>query len=147
MFVIFKDSHVGHVLQLRSETVAVRKRMIYDGHMKTGNECDPNFLTFVLRLRENPGKPSLRKLTRTGIEPGPAAREVTIQPGPLLFIHLFHCETRRSITFLKKLVSCLQNHFFIPSHTHIFVRCKTMSTNVFFQFSKNGTSPGERPEL
>ena len=36
----------------------------------------PNFLTFVLRLREKSGKTSTRKLTRPGIEPGPAAWEV-----------------------------------------------------------------------
>ena len=46
----------GHVLQVWSETVAVLKRMIYDGHMITGDECGTNFLTSVLRLRENPGK-------------------------------------------------------------------------------------------
>ena len=38
------------------ETVAILRRMIYDGHMITGDECGPNFLTFVLRLRENTGK-------------------------------------------------------------------------------------------
>ena len=74
---LFND---GRVLQLWSETVAVRRRMIYDSHMITGDECDPNFLTFVLRLRENPGKISTRKLTRSGIEPGPAAWEVTMLP-------------------------------------------------------------------
>ena len=47
--------------------------MIYDGHMITVDECGPNFLIFVLRLREIPGKPSTRKLTRPGIERGPAA--------------------------------------------------------------------------
>ena len=53
----------SHVLQLRSETVVVRRRMIYglgdnlyDGHMITGEECGPYFLTFVLQLRENSGK-------------------------------------------------------------------------------------------
>ena len=30
--------------------------MIYDGHMIPGDECGPNFLTFVLQLRKNPGK-------------------------------------------------------------------------------------------
>ena len=29
----------GHVLQLWSETVAVSRRMIYDGHIITGDEC------------------------------------------------------------------------------------------------------------
>ena len=47
----------GHALQLLSETVAIRKRMIYDGHMITVDKCCPNFLTIVLWLRENPGKP------------------------------------------------------------------------------------------
>ena len=65
----------------------VRKRMIgymvwviYDGHMITVDECGPNFLKFVLRLRENPGKTSTRKLTRPWMEPGPAAWEVTMLP-------------------------------------------------------------------
>ena len=45
-----------------------------DGYMKTGDECDSNFLIFVLRLREKPAKKTLPgKLTRPGIEPGPAA--------------------------------------------------------------------------
>ena len=47
--------HDGHVLQLSSMTVVVRRR-IYDGHMIPGDEYGPNFLTFVLLLRENPGK-------------------------------------------------------------------------------------------
>ena len=53
---------------------------IHDVHMITGDEYGPNFLTFLLRLRENPAKTSTRKLTRPGIEPGPAAWEVTISP-------------------------------------------------------------------
>ena len=41
LFLLFND---GHVLQLWSETVAVRRQMnmvwmIYDGYMKTGDEC------------------------------------------------------------------------------------------------------------
>ena len=38
------------------QTVAVRRRMIYglddiyDGHMIAGDECGPNFLTFVLHF-------------------------------------------------------------------------------------------------
>ena len=61
--VVFND---GHVLHLRSETFAVRRRMIYglqdtvhDGHMIAGDECGLNFLTFVVRLGENPGKKPL----------------------------------------------------------------------------------------
>ena len=34
--------------------------------MKTGDECDPNFLTFVLRLRENPGKNLNQEIDPTG---------------------------------------------------------------------------------
>ena len=42
----------GHILQLRSETVAIRRRMnmisgVYDAEIIPGDECDPNFLTFV----------------------------------------------------------------------------------------------------
>ena len=40
--------------------------VIYDGYIRTGSEYGPNFLTFVLRLRENPGKTSIRKLTQIG---------------------------------------------------------------------------------
>ena len=48
--------------------------------MIIGDEYSPDFLTFVLRLKEPPGKTSTRKLTRPGIEPGPAALEVTMLP-------------------------------------------------------------------
>ena len=54
--------------------------MIYDGNMITEDECGPNFLTFVLRLRENPGKNLNHKIDPTGIEPGTAAWEVTMLP-------------------------------------------------------------------
>ena len=47
----------------------------YDGQMIPGDECGPNFLTFVLQLRENPKKSSTRKLTLPGIRPGPAVSE------------------------------------------------------------------------
>ena len=48
--------------------------------MITGDKCGPNFLIFVLRLRENPWKTSTRKLIRPGIELGPAAWEVKTLP-------------------------------------------------------------------
>ena len=66
-----------HALQLRSETVAFRRRMIYslddiyDGHMITGDECGLNFLTFVLRLWENPGKTQPGNLPNQESNPGP----------------------------------------------------------------------------
>ena len=72
IFKPYVPSFHGIALQLMSETVAVRRGMIYDDHMITGDECDTNFLIFVLRLRENTGKTSTRKLTRPGIEPLPA---------------------------------------------------------------------------
>ena len=37
-----------------------------------GKECGLKFLTFVLQLREKPGKTSTTKLIQPGIEPGPA---------------------------------------------------------------------------
>ena len=40
--------------------------MIYDGYMITGDEYGPNFLTFVLRLRENPGKSLNQEIDPTG---------------------------------------------------------------------------------
>ena len=60
---LFND---GHILQLRSEIFAVHRWMTYDGHMITEDECDPNFLTFVLRLRENPGKNLNHEIDPTG---------------------------------------------------------------------------------
>ena len=82
MLLLYND---GRVLQLWSETVAVRRRMLhglgdilwpYDNRGRMW----PNFLRFVIQLRENPGKTSTKKLTRPGIEPGPAAREVPLLP-------------------------------------------------------------------
>ena len=80
--VVFND---GYVQQLWSETVAVRDGwyMVLDDiwlPYDNRDECGPNILIFVLRLRDNPGKTSSRKLTRPGIEPGPAAWEVTMLP-------------------------------------------------------------------
>ena len=40
--------------------------MIYDGHMITGDECGPDFLTFVLRLREKPRKNLNHEIDPTG---------------------------------------------------------------------------------
>ena len=101
----------GHALQLSSETVAVPRRMIYDGHMITGDECGSNFLIFVIRLRENPGKASTRKLTRPRIEPGPAAWEVTM-------VHLDHsggqssfCPPRNQGAKSGPLYPCNDRHF------------------------------------
>ena len=81
---LFND---GDVLQLRDRRDASPSVdgwymvwMTYEDHMITGDECDPNVLTFVLRLRENSGKTWTRKLTRPAIEPAPAASEVTMLP-------------------------------------------------------------------
>ena len=49
-----------------SETVAVRRRMIYDAHMITEDEYGPNLLTFVLRLREYPEKNLNQEIDPTG---------------------------------------------------------------------------------
>ena len=76
----------GQILELRSETSPSVEGwmnmiwMIHYGHVRTGDECGPNFLTLVLRLMENPEKPSTRKLIRPGIAPGPAAWLVTVLP-------------------------------------------------------------------
>ena len=63
-----------HVLQLRPETVALRRRMRsgfvnYDGQIVSGDKYDLNFLTFVLHLMENT---STRRLTIPGFESGSA---------------------------------------------------------------------------
>ena len=81
-FYLFND---GHVLQLRSETVAVRRRMNmllydYDGQMIPGDECGLKFLTFVVQLRKNPRKASTRKMIQLGIEPGLDAWQATTLP-------------------------------------------------------------------
>ena len=51
----------GHALHLRSETVAIFRRMNmilydYDDQMISVDENDLNFLIFVLQLRKNPSK-------------------------------------------------------------------------------------------
>ena len=56
--ILFND---GHVLHLRSETVAVRRRMNVvldenDCQMIPGDECGLNVLTFALQLRKPPGE-------------------------------------------------------------------------------------------
>ena len=52
--ILFNDRNVLHP---RPDTVAFRRRMSMvlddDGQMIPGDECDPNFLTFVSQLREN----------------------------------------------------------------------------------------------
>ena len=46
--------------------------IIYDGHMTTGDGCGPNFLTFILWLRENPGKNlNQENWSVRGSNPGP----------------------------------------------------------------------------
>ena len=62
---LFND---GHVLQLCSEIMTdnVWCWMMHDGHMITGDECSSNFLTFVLRPRENPGKNPNQEIHPTG---------------------------------------------------------------------------------
>ena len=65
---LFSD---GHVLHVRSETFAVRRRMNmfsddYNGQMVLGDKCGPNFLTFILLLRKNPGKNLNQKADPTG---------------------------------------------------------------------------------
>ena len=72
---------------------------MYYGHMITGEECGPNFLKFVLRLRENPGKTSTRKLTRSGIEPGPASLEVMM----LLVDHRDGLERSGMVLYVAKI--------------------------------------------
>ena len=41
---------------LRDYILTKRRKISLTGHMITGDECGPNSLTFVLRLREDPGK-------------------------------------------------------------------------------------------
>ena len=49
----------------------------YYRQMIPGDEWGPKFLIFFLLFRKTPVKHSTRKLTRPGIEPGPAALEAT----------------------------------------------------------------------
>ena len=52
-------------------------------------------------------------------------------------LHLSHRDTRRSISFLKKIVGCLPNQFFIQSHTSSYdaKRCprKSFSNSLNFE--------------
>ena len=71
--ILFND---GHVLQLRSETVAVRRRMnmvldYYDGQMIPGDDCGLNFLTFALQLRKTPENPQPGNRSYRGSYLGP----------------------------------------------------------------------------
>ena len=69
----------GHVLHLRSETVADHRQMNmvlddYDGQMIPGDEWGRNFLTFVLQLRGKKKKhKNLNQKTNStrGSNPGP----------------------------------------------------------------------------
>ena len=59
-------------MHLRPETVAIRRRMgngldDYDDQMLTRDKCGPNFLTFVLELKENPGENLNQDIEPTGI--------------------------------------------------------------------------------
>ena len=67
--------------------------MIHDGHMIIGDQCGPNFLIFDLRLREKPGKYLNQETTWPGIEPGPAAWEITMLP-------LDHSGSSKTVLFL-----------------------------------------------
>ena len=74
---LFND---GHVLHLRSEIIVIciwmnMMWMVNLILMIHGDESCLNILTFALQLRKTPKKPSNRKLTRLGNEPGPAAWE------------------------------------------------------------------------
>ena len=65
VFILFNAGHVP-------EIVAFYRRMRdglddCDGEMVSGNKCGLNFLTFVLQLRENPGKNLNQETDPTGI--------------------------------------------------------------------------------
>ena len=57
--------------------------IINDGHIIHGDECSLNFLTLILHSwGKTPEKISTRKMTRPGIELGPAGQEKTmLHPG------------------------------------------------------------------
>ena len=60
---LFND---GHVLHLRSETIAVRRRMRndlddYDGQMVSRGKCGLNFLTLSFSWRKTPWKKNLNQ--------------------------------------------------------------------------------------
>ena len=80
---IFND---GQVLFLRSETVAVHRRMNiisddYDGQMIPEDECGPNFLTVVLQLRKTQKKKNLNtEIDPTGDQTRAAALAATTLP-------------------------------------------------------------------
>ena len=64
---LFND---GYVLHIRSENVAIRRWLNivsedYGGQMTPGDECDSNFLTFVLQLSmsDSPGDVSEEPVT------------------------------------------------------------------------------------
>ena len=66
-------------------TIAAHER--YDGHMITGDECDPNFLAFILRLRENPGKIQTGNWPDRGSNPVPCVRSNDVTSRPQRWSH------------------------------------------------------------
>ena len=70
--------------------------MIYGGHMITEDECGPNYLTFVLRLRENPEKPQPGNWPDRGSNPGPLLKNNDVTPRPQLWSSLKLCRYNAS---------------------------------------------------
>ena len=80
---LFND---GHVLQLRTVDGWYVGWMIYGGHMITGDECGPELLTFILWLRENPGKNLNQKIDSTGNQTrARCVRSNNVTPWPQLW--------------------------------------------------------------
>ena len=62
-----------------------------DGQMVSGNRCSLNFLTYVVQLKENPRKTSVRNWPYWEFNPGPFGWETRVLPfyhssGPVLQI-------------------------------------------------------------
>ena len=97
---LFND---GHILQLRWETVAARRRMIYcldDTWWSYDNRGRmwPKFTDICLAIEGKPRKTVNQEMTRPGIEPASAAWGVTMLP-------LDHSGGHISISYCARRVS------------------------------------------
>ena len=68
---------------MKSETVAVLRQMNiafddYNGQMISGDECGPNFLTFVLQLRKNKNVGGRYEWNTVYIPPEPEYEAITL---------------------------------------------------------------------
>ena len=81
-------------------------------------KCGLNILTFVLQLRETPGKTSTKKLTRPEFEPGLAECEATTLPLDNSGGHVMRCTMFLKLHFLNCHLDCFTKYIGAISDEH-----------------------------